>query len=173
MKKLMWLALAISLFTLPSFAQEVPSMSLSGGYSYFRIGGSNGVNLNGFNASASFATNHLLGFVADMGAYHGSPQGVGLTTTTYTFGPRITLRPSSSFVPFAQALFGGAHVSASYGGASGSSNPFAYGGGGGVEIGSGRIGLRPEFDYLALRSNGTSSNCFRIAVGVVFRFGAK
>lgn len=173
MKKFVWLALAFSLLAMPSFAQGVPKLDLAGGYSYFRIGGSNGVNMNGFNANASFSANQWLGVVADVGAYHASPQGVGFTTTTYTFGPRISFRASSKFTPFAEALFGGAHASASFGGFSGTSNPFAYGAGGGVDLGSGRIALRPEVDYMALRSNGSSSNCVRVSVGVVFRLGAK
>lgn len=176
MKKLALMALALSLFALPSFGQEVPSADVSAGYSYFRIAGSNGVsgtNLNGFNSSAALNLNHWLGVVGDFGVYHGSPQGIGFTTSTYTFGPRVSLRASGSFVPFVEALFGGAHASASFGGVTGTSNPFAYGGGGGVEIGGGRIALRPEVEYLALRSNGASSNCVRVSVGVVFRLGAK
>src|SRR6516225_1550435 len=61
MKKLMLLAVGISLFAVPSHAQSVDA-SLS--YSYFRLGGSNGTNQNGVSGSLAF--NHLwLGIVGD------------------------------------------------------------------------------------------------------------
>ena len=158
---------------MPSLAQGIPAVDLSAGYSFFHLGGSTSVNMNGFDANATFNANHWLGLVADLGTYHGSPDSVGLTATTYTFGPRLSLPTVSAFTPFAQALFGGAHVSASYGGFGGSSNPFTYGAGGGVEIGRGRIALRPEVEYLALRSNSVSSNSVRVSVGLAFRMGQK
>ena len=176
MKKFMWVALALSLVAIPSHAQQTPAADVSVGYSYFRVGGSGGANLNGFSASGAYNANQWFGVVGDLGVYHGSPSGVSVTATTYTFGPRFSYRESSKIVPFAQALFGGSHVSASAGGFSGSTNPFAFSFGGGADIGigtSGKVALRPQVDYFGLRSNGSTSNCVRISVGIVFHIGER
>jgi hypothetical protein len=176
MKKFMWVALALAVAAIPSYAQQTPAGDVSAGHSYFRLGGlgSSGVNLNGFNASAAYNANDWFGVVGDLGVYHGSPSGVGVTTTTYTFGPRFSYRQGSSqVVPYAQALFGGSHLSVSGGG---SSNPFAFSFGGGADIGigtSGKVSLRPEVDYFGLHANGVTGNCVRISVGIVFHIGER
>ena len=176
MKKFLWVAFALSLLAVSSPAQQIPAADVSGGYSYFRIGGSGGANLNGFSTSAAYNANDWFGVVGDLGVYHGSPSGVSLTALTYTFGPRFSIRKTDKVVPFAQALFGGSHVSASFGGSSGSSNPFTFSLGGGAELplGSrGKVALWPEVDYFGLRSNGSMSNCVRISVGIVYHIGER
>lgn len=177
MRKLIWVALAVFL-AVPSYAQT-PLAGVSAGYSYFRLGASgavSGVNLNGVSGSAGLNANNWLGVMGDLGVYHGSPSGMGVTAVTYTAGPRFSYHMSESVVPvvpFVQALFGGSHLSASYGGIGGSSNPFAFSFGGGADIGRGRIALRPQFDYFGLRSNGLTNNSIRISVGLVFHVGQK
>ncbi len=176
MKKLLWVALACALFALPSHAQTTPAADASVGYSYLRVTGSNGVNLNGVSGSVSYNANDWFGFVGDLGVYHGSPFGIGFTATTYTFGPRFSYRKDSRVMPFAQALFGGSHFSASSGGFGATSNPFAYSIGGGADVplgSSDRIGLRPQFDYIGFRSNGSTSNSVRISVAFVFHIGQR
>ena len=176
MKKFIWVAFALSLLAVSSPAQQIPAADVSAGYSYFRIGGTGGANLNGFSTSAAYNANQWFGLVGDLGVYHGSPSGVGLTDLTYTFGPRFSIRKSDKFVPFVQGLVGGSHVSASFGGFSGSSNPFTYSVGGGAEVplGSrGKVALRPEVDYFGLSSNGTMTNCVRISVGIVYHIGQR
>ncbi|MGB7022528.1 MAG: hypothetical protein WBD73_01910, partial [Candidatus Acidiferrales bacterium] len=119
MKKLIWAALVFSLLAMTSHGQNTPVADVAGGYSYLHLNGSNGssgVSLNGFSASLGVNANNWLGIVGDFGVYHGSPSGVGLTAETFMFGPRISFRESNRFVPFAQALFGGSHLSASSGG---------------------------------------------------------
>lgn len=175
MRKLIWIALAM-FFAVPSHAQTLADVSA--GYSYFRLGGSggvSGVNLNGVSGSAGFNANDWLGVNGDLGVYHGSPSGVGVTAVTYTVGPRFSYHMESAVpvVPFVQALVGGSHLSASYGGVGGSSNPFAFSFGGGADIGRGRIALRPQFDYFGLRSNGLTNNSIRISVALVFHVGQK
>lgn len=176
MKRLLWVALACALFAVPSQAQSASLADASGGYSFLRIGGSNGVNLNGVSGSISYNANDWLGLVGDLGVYHGSPGGVGFTATTYTFGPRFTYRNSPKLAPFVQALFGGAHLAESFGGFGASSNPFAFSFGGGADVplgSSDRVGLRPEFDYFGLRSNGSTSNSFRFSFALVYHIGAR
>jgi hypothetical protein len=175
MKKFIWVAFVLAFFAVSSKAQDTPAADVSAGYSYFRIGGSNGANLNGFSTSAVYNANNWFGLVADLGVYHGSPSGVSLTDFSYTFGPRFSYRRSGKVVPFAQALFGASHASASFGGASGSTNPFTYGAGGGadVRLGSSKVSLRPEVEYFGLRANGGTSNCVRISFGIVYHIGQR
>lgn len=175
MKRIMLAALAFGLLAMGSYAQDMPKADVAGGYSMLHLngsGGAPGTNLNGFGGSATFNANSWFGVVADFGVYHGSPSGVGLTASTYTFGPRISFRRSSRFTPFGQALFGGAHLSA----LGATSNPFAYSFGGGSDIGissSGNISLRPQFEYFGLRANGATQNAERFSVGIVYHFGSK
>jgi outer membrane immunogenic protein len=175
MKKFIWVALAVSVFSVSAYAQQGPRADISAGYSFFRVGGTGGSNLNGFHTSFTYNANDWFGIAGDLGVYHASPSGVSLTTESYTFGPRITYRKSDRFMPFGEALFGASHASASAGGVSASSNPFTYAMGGGVEIplGSHSWALRPEADYVGLRANGATTNCVRISMGIVYHIGQK
>jgi hypothetical protein len=179
MKRFMWAVLAFSLLAMTTHGQNTPAADLAGGYSYLHLngsGGASGANLNGFSASVGVNVNNWLGIVGDFGVYHGSPSGVGLTGETFTFGPRISFRQSDKFVPFVQALFGGSHFSASAGGVTASTTPFAFGFGGGVDVGiggSGKWAVRPQFDYIGMRSNGSTQNSERVSIGLVYHIGQK
>ena len=173
MKRFIWLGLALSLVAIPSRAQSTPAGDVSVAYSLFHSGG---VNLNGVSASTAYYANDWFGIAGDLGVYRGSPSGVGVTALTYTVGPRFSVRKSDRVVPYVQALFGGSHVSASFGGYSGSANPFAFGFGGGAEISlasSSKVVLRPEVEYFGLHSNGGTGNSVRISVGIVYRIGSR
>ncbi len=172
MKKFAWLALALAFVAIPSRAQQTPAGDVSGGYSFFRIGG---VNMNGFNASAAYNANSWFGVAGDFGYYHASPLGVGVSTLTYTFGPRFTYRKSDKVAPYAQALFGASHFSASFGGVGATVNPFAFaiGGGADIALGSSKVALRPEVDYFGLRASGSTANCVRISIGIVYHIGSR
>jgi len=166
MKKLIFLFLALSVFAIPSRAQSVDA---SIGYSYFRLGGSGGINQNGVSGSVAYNPNRWLGIVGDFGGYHASPGGVSLNTYTYLFGPRVSLRGPSKFTPFAQFLLGGSRLTAGSGG--GSSNQFAYSFGGGVDYGLlPHLALRPQLDYVGLRNSVQTANCTRLSVGFVVHF---
>lgn len=164
MKKLMLLALGMVFLAIPSHAQSV---DISGSYSYFRLGGSNGVNQNGINGSLAL-NHHWLGIVGDFGAYHGSPSGVSVNTYSFLFGPRLTLHNPTKINPFVQGLVGGAHLTAGYGGLSTATTPFAFSFGGGVDIGMAPLlSLRPQVDYVGLRESGQTANCTRVSIGIV------
>jgi hypothetical protein len=168
MKKLIFLFLALPVFTIPLRAQSVDA---SVSYSYFRLGGSGGLNQNGVSGSVAYNLKSWswLGAVGDFGVYHASPLGVSLNTYTYLFGPRVTLRNPSKINPFAQALFGGSRLSAGSGG--GSSNQFAYSIGGGVDIGLlPHLAFRPQVDYVGLNTPGARTNCTRVSAGFVVHF---
>ncbi len=166
MKRLLLFSFGLFLFALPSRAQSVDA---SVSYSYFRLGGSGGINQNGISGSVAYNPNRWLGIVGDFGAYHASPAGISLNTYTYLFGPRLTLRNPSKITPFAQVLFGGSRLTAGSGG--GSSNQFAYSFGGGVDIGLlPHLALRPQLDYVGLRNSVQTANCTRASLGFVFHF---
>jgi opacity protein-like surface antigen len=172
--KVLWLALVIVLFPAVAHSQEPPAGDVSFGYSYLRLGGSDGTNQNGGSASFAYNVNHWLGLAADVGGYHSNPFGVDLNTYSYMFGPRLSYRTASRVTPFTQALLGAAHTTGSAFGASASNNSFAFSAGGGVEIRlSHSIAFRPQADYILLRSNGANLNCARVSAAIVFQFGGR
>jgi hypothetical protein len=176
MKKFAWIGLALLFLAVPSHAQETPAADVAVGYSYFHLSGSPGASLNGVSGSVAGNVNSVLGVVADLGVYHGSPQGVGVTDVSYMFGPRFSYRMPNHFTPFAQVLFGGSHISASFDEGSASTNPFAYSIGGGVDVPvgtSGAVSVRPQLDYVGLRENGSTENCVRLSVGIVVHIGRR
>jgi hypothetical protein len=164
--------LAFALLPLAAQSQDVPQADVAAGYSFLRITSATGANMNGFRASAAYNFSDSVAAIADLGVYHGS----GTTTETYTFGPRFSYRKANEFVPFAQAVFGGAHSSASVAGFSVSSNAFAFsfGGGGDIPLGSsGSAALRPEVDYFGFHANGSTSNAIRLSVAIVYNIGKR
>lgn len=179
--KIMLAVLAFSLLAVGSYAQDTPKADVALGYSYLHINGQNGVsgfNNNGFSGSAAYNLTGMFGVVGDFGVYHGTVSGVGLTTESYLFGPRVSFRESDKFVPFVQAVFGGVHEnSITVGGVTvpGTSD-FAFSFGGGTDIAiakDGMIALRPQFDYVGVRDSGTTLNTERASVSIVFNIGKK
>ena len=166
MKRLLLVALALSIFALPSHAQSVDA---SIGYSYFRLGGSGGLNQNGISGSLAYKPIPYLGIVGDFGGYHASPGGVSFNTYTFLFGPRLIVHKPSNLTPFVQFLGGADHLTAGYGG--GSTTNFAYSIGGGVDIGVlPHLALRPQLDYVGMRTPGSATNCTRVSISAVVRF---
>jgi opacity protein-like surface antigen len=164
MKRLLFLSLVLLIFAIPSHAQSVDA---SIGYSYLHLGGSGGINQNGVSGSIAYNPNRWLGLVGDLGFYHASPGGVSLNTYTYLFGPRLSLRNPSKVTPFGQVLFGGSHLTA----VGASSNQFAFSFGGGVDIALlPHLALRPQVDYIGMRSSGSTVNSARVSVGFVVHF---
>jgi hypothetical protein len=178
MKKMKWLAIGILVLTCSVSAQrtgvpEAPKVEVSTGYSFLRLGGSGGVSQHGGSISIAGNVNNWLGVVGDFGAYHSSPLGVSLNTFTFLFGPRFSLRVGK-VTPFVQTLVGGAHLNASASGISAGTTPFAMSAGGGVDLRlSQHLALRPQVDYIALRSSGQTLNAGRASVSIVFRFGER
>jgi len=195
MKRLALLCGAILLFAgLASAQDEAPKVEAFGGYSYLRVNpgfGAPGLNFNGGSGSLAYNFNSWLGAVADFGGYHWSQSGEDATTVSYLFGPKVSFR-SGPVTPFAQVLFGGAHLSGSascdddvvlgariraqgegiFGCGSGSDNAFAMAVGGGVDWNAtDHIGIRLiQAEYLMTRFFSDTQNNARISVGVVFRW---
>jgi opacity protein-like surface antigen len=167
MKKLIFFfGFTVLFWALPSSAQSVDA---SVGYSYFRLGGSGGINQNGVSGSVAYNPNRWLGLVGDFGGYHASPGGVSLNTYTYLFGPRLSWRNFTNITPFAQGLLGGSRITVGSGG--GSTNQFAYSFGGGVDLKVlPHLALRPQVDYVGLDTPGSRTNCTRVSISAVVHF---
>ena len=111
-KKLIGVALFLGLVSLMAAAQEGSNSKaeIFGGYQYTKFDG--GLNANGFNGAVTGKLNRWFGVTADFSGAYGSQSGVDTKTYTYTFGPQISMH-SGKVTPFAHALFGGVHESAS------------------------------------------------------------
>ena len=174
MKTLMRLAAVMFLMAGCAFAQGTPKADVSAGYSFLRLGGSGGVNQQGGTVAITRNFNDWIGIVGDFGAYHSSPLGVSLNTYTFLAGPRFTANRKGTASPFAEVLVGGAHLTASVAGLSNGATAFAIGAGGGVDLRISRnVALRPQIDYLALRSGGETLNALRGSFSLVIRFGGR
>jgi len=164
MQKTTWLAVVILLGAISSFADDVPQGDVAAAYSFVHFGP--GSNANGGSFSAAVNANRWFGIAGDFGAYSQSP------TKTFTFlaGPRFSVRPRSRFTPYVETLFGGTHFAPS--GFPGT-NGFTALAGGGVELGMSRsLALRPQLDYLAIRTGGSTLNTARISVGLAYHIGS-
>ena len=122
MKKLVLVAALLLGFSVVALAQDVPAVEVFGGYSYFRLNGTDpdgdfGLNMNGWNASIAFNANKWAGFVADFGGVYATDEeedegeiyGTKVKIHSFMFGPRISMR-RGKVTPFAQFLIGMAHV---------------------------------------------------------------
>ena len=144
-------------------------------------------NFNNQGGTGSFTVNasRWIGLTAELGGTNFSrdltpigganSQGGGLIT--FLFGPRLNLRKFDHFVPFGEALIGGAHAGSAMTGDR-TQYTFALALGGGVDIVLWKnLAWRfAQIDYLmtnfagpALHVNG--QNNFRAATGLVLRFG--
>jgi opacity protein-like surface antigen len=189
MRKVLLVSLASLLFAGLANAQ-VPAGNVFFGYSYYRAdlssfappGQDRGTNTNGWEASLEGKVIPFLGFVADFDSHYGSfnlvltcPASVtpcggpeNITERNYLFGPRVSF-PVGKFRPYAEALFGGAHINFTNGGGSDTSFATAVGGGLDYKIIK-PIAWRFQGDYVQTRFFGTTQNNVRISTGIVLRF---
>ncbi|HEV2489748.1 MAG TPA: outer membrane beta-barrel protein [Candidatus Acidoferrales bacterium] len=177
MKKIMWAATTMLLMTASSRAQDTPKADVAVGYANFLIAKGIPTDLSGVSGTVAVNANDWAGIAWDLGVYHGSPGGTGLTGVTYMVGPRFTLRTFERFTPYAQVLFGGARFSTGFNGVTNSSGGhFGLGLGIGTDIDvgkSGRFAVRPQIDYFGVRVNGSNVSNARLGIGLVYRFGKR
>ena len=171
MRKLGLLCGVMLVFAMVASAQDNPKAEVFGGYSYLRVNpgsGVSGINFNGGSGSVSFNPKPWLGIVGDIGVYHATISGVGTTTVSYTFGPKLAYRKNDKVTPFAQVLLGGARIS----GGGVSENGFAMALGGGVDWNATpHVGIRViQGEYVMTRFSSETQNNARISAGVVFRW---
>ncbi len=189
----------VSLFAVPlavaalASAQENPAtpiVEVGLNYSFVHATSPEGqrqLTSNGGSGYVTYNWNHIVGLVADFGAYHnGARHGLleNSTTFTYLFGPRFNWR-ISRFNPYVQFLFGGARTSAdtSVNGTTVSpdGNGFATAAGGGIDIAlTNFLAFKPiQVEYLMAQVPDLATdrlnfqNDLRYSAGVVLRFGKK
>jgi opacity protein-like surface antigen len=177
-------AAASLLFSTAADAQVPTSGNVFFGYSYYNtdLSSDGRTNTNGWEASLEGKVVPFLGFVADFDAHYGSQNfpicGSSLSGTTcinasftennFLFGPRVSFSVGR-FRPFAEALFGGAHVNVNNG--VGSDTSFATAIGGGLDYKIIKpVAWRFEGDYVQTRFFGATQDNVRISTGIVFRF---
>lgn len=211
MKKIVIL-LAVILCTTSVIAQDAPKVEVFGGYAYTNVdtkGLAGRQSLNGWDADVAFHATKNISIVGDIsGAYKTETVDLGLvvpvgtaqmgtpdpkaTVTTvdaklrvynYLFGPRFSVN-TGKITPFAEALFGIAHitVAADVAGVTGSisSNGFGMALGGGLDYNASKnVSIRlAKFDYMLNRVSNSdlgftaseNLNNYRIATGIVFKF---
>ncbi|MGA7930941.1 MAG: hypothetical protein WCA20_33735 [Candidatus Sulfotelmatobacter sp.] len=189
MRKVGFIVLTWSLSAGLASAQVPTSGNVFFGYSYYStdLSSIDRANTNGWEASVEGKVIPFLGFVADVDSHYGSqnfpapcpvvPVGGGasacsfnadVTEHNFLFGPRVSFSVGK-FRPFAQALFGAAHVDANNG--VGSDTSFATALGGGLDYKIIRpVAWRFQGDYVQTRFFGATQNNVRLSTGIVFRF---
>lgn len=186
MRRILFVVTLIIAFSFMAVAQDHSKAEVFGGYQYTNadIGGTDRVNLNGWNAQLSGYFNRNLGITADFAGAYGSPDaglGIGGLDTkaySYMFGPTFRA-PMGKATPYVHALFGATHMSIDnpfLGNFSDNAFSFALGGGFDVNIGHRAAFRVVQADYYATRFNanslgaGDTQNHYRISSGIVFKF---
>jgi len=169
---------------------QVPSGNIFVGYSYLNadLVSNSRTNLNGWNSSVEGKVLPFVGLVADFSGHYGSaPLAVNPTCTaviggscsslsastnvySFLFGPRVSVSVGK-VRPFAHALLGAAHMSASVSLLSSSDTSFAYALGGGLDYHLiPLISWRVQGDLLQTRFFSNTQNNVRISTGIVVHF---
>jgi outer membrane immunogenic protein len=180
------LSLVVLGTALPARAQEEPTtFETYGGYSYIRfnvnanvsgVAPSASYNASGGGGQFDYNPNRWLGIVGDLSGYEVRAGQPIAGTFSYLFGPRVNFR-RSKVTPFAQTLFGGMAATSEIG-HPGPANHFAMTAGGGLDYTVSKLVairlLQAEY-YMTKFPDGLNNrqNNFRVATGVVFRFGNK
>jgi opacity protein-like surface antigen len=172
-----------SLFLFASAASsQVPSGNVFVGYSYYNadLSSLGRSNLNGWNGSVEGKVLPWVGIVADVSGHYGSEsvatfcQGqlcssssINIHENDFLFGPRVSVSVGK-IRPFAEALFGGGHISTN---GAGSDTSFATALGGGIDYHLiPLVAWRLEGDYVQTRFFSTTQNNVRLSTGIVLRF---
>lgn len=199
MRKIELITCVLLLIVSGASAQLVPKGNVFVGYSYSRANvfpgstlpfnsGSQTGNMNGWEASLEGKVFPFIGIVADLSGHYGSQNfsrgceavigcvpGSGSAHAnmhSYLFGPRASFSVGR-FTPFAEALFGAAHVSEDGKGISFSQSDtsFATALGGGVDYKLiPAVAWRVQADLLQTRFFSNTQNNLRLSTGVVIRF---
>jgi hypothetical protein len=189
LRKIPAIASAFFLFHAIGWGQIPSSGNVFLGYSYAQGAAfsgltSNGINMNGWEASAEGKFLPWIGVVADFDWHYGGHDSVGCTGTgciprkftlnasrhSVLFGPRASVS-LGRYAPFAEFLLGFTHQTETGGGVSNSDTTFstAFGGGLDYKLVKG-VAWRVEADSVHSQLFHSGRNDFRISTGIVFRF---
>jgi opacity protein-like surface antigen len=188
MRKMACAVLGVFLLASLSVAQIPTSGNIFVGYSFENTNwagldsGLGRPNLNGWEASLEGKVFPHLGIVTDFSSHYGSesftaetPNGLQRVNVTgheweVLFGPRLSVSVGK-LTPFAEAMFGLAHVHNGGDFPSTANTSFATALGGGVDYRLIKFfAVRLEVDYLRTHFYSTRQNNLRLSPGLVFRF---
>jgi hypothetical protein len=184
MRKVTFILSFLLLFAAFAGAQIPTRGNVFFGYSYYNTDLSNidRANTSGWEATVEGRVLPFISLVADVDGHYGSQNfspgcpvslspctfNADVTENNFLFGPRVSASVGR-FRPFAEALFGGAHVSLNNN--AGSDTSFATAIGGGLDYKIIRpIAWRFQGDYVQTRFFGDTQNNIRISTGLVLRF---
>ena len=182
MRKIGLIAFALLLLAGLASAQIPTSGNVFVGYSYYNadLSSLGRSNFNGWTGSVEGKVLPFIGIVADISEAYGSESvaipcpepicpnvSISAHEQNFLFGPRVSVSVGK-IRPFAEALFGGAHVRVNGGG---SDTSFATALGGGLDYKIIRpVAWRFQGDYVQTRFFGTTQNNVRLSTGMVLRF---
>ena len=181
--------IALTIFTFATLATaQIPKGNVFFGYSYLRAGltSSTSSNLNGWNGSLEGKFLPWIGIVADLSGHYGTaqfpifcpvpPGAVSCSPTldakmySVVLGPRVSVSVGK-VTPFAQALFGVAHITGNKSGFSTSDTSFASAYGGGLDYHLvPLVNWRFQADLLHTRFFNDTQNNVRLSTGIVLHF---
>lgn len=177
-------------------AQEMPRAELFAGYSYAGAdpyATTERTGLNGWEGGLRLNLAKWLGIVADFSGDYGQVKLPVLTPTpfppcaplcpassstfpvdtrlySYLFGADVPYRKWDRFTPYAQFLFGKAHVSGEFAGTTEVDTKFATALGFGADYRiTQRLSWRVQADYLQTRFFANKEDNFRVSTGIVLR----
>ena len=163
---------------------EIPRLELGANYNFFHANAPPGqcgcFSLNGGSGTVLLNVTPVWGVVADIMVGHATNVDDSLQNITifnYLFGARYTRRTSKRFVPYGEAMFGGAKEDVNFQFTI-NRNAFGLAAGGGVSTRlKGKFGLTAvQVDYVYTQiPNGQNDrqNNIRIATGITYGFGYK
>jgi hypothetical protein len=183
MRTALLISFALLLFAGFAGAQIPTGGNVYVGYSYYNadLSSFGRSSFNGWTGSVEGKVLPFIGIVADFSEVYGSEKAqillcpapicsstsISAREQNFLFGPRVSASVGK-IRPFAELLFGGAHISANGGG---SDTSFATAIGGGIDYKIIRpIAWRFQGDYLQTRFFGTTQNNVRLSTGIVVRF---
>lgn len=190
MRKIAFVLLGVLAAASLADAQIPTSGNIFVGYSYENTNwsglnsGLSRPNLSGWEASLEGKLFPHLGIVTDFSGHYGSesftvvvPAVPARITTHVTghewellFGPRLSI-PVGNITPFAEAMFGLAHIHNGGDLPSTANTSFATALGGGLDYKLIKfLAVRLEVDYVQTRFYSTKQNNLRLSPGLVFRF---
>jgi opacity protein-like surface antigen len=195
MRKIGFVVPVLLLFAGLANAQIPTKGNIFVGYSYenvssstFDFANTTRANLNGWEVTAEGKVFPWVSLVGDVAGHYGTqgyqfdlggvltPVNVDAHEITGMFGPRVSTSVGK-LRPFAEALFGVAHITTNQTASVASSfvqpsdTSFAWALGGGVDYKLFRpLAWRLQFDYVQTRFFQNAQNNIRLSTGLVFRF---
>jgi outer membrane immunogenic protein len=163
---------------------SIPRLELGANYNYFHANAPPGqcgcFSLNGGSGTVLLNVTPVWGVVANIMVGHATNVDNSLQNITifnYLFGARYTRRTEKRFVPYAEALFGGAKEDVNFQFTI-NRNAFGLAAGGGVSTKlKGKFGLNVvQVDYVYTQipnAKNDRQNNIRVATGVTYGFGYK